>query len=308
MIPTAAWIERGPCSLCGSRSLQAERKIDVFPLERCSDCGFLQTGLVLRPDALAGYYTDGYGGVRQKQGQQINAMINWAAMQRMGLLDRPLEKVLDVGCGYGFLIHEFAGVARQPVGVELAQSEIDHARDVLDCTVASDISDLPAPLQNGFDLVVLFEVLEHITDPVAFLSGFAQRLRPGGVLVVGTDNFLSAPAKSLGDGFPKWIPHQHVSLFDPKSLESAIARVDGMQVIARCSYTPWELTARALLHRLSLGRIGARRFQLDAELAGENSRPFRLFALRRAVNRLWFSLSARRDLSGEMMFIAARKS
>jgi hypothetical protein len=59
------------------------------------------------------------------------------------------------------------------------------------------------------------------------------------------------------------------------------------------------------MHGLTCGRVGARKFDLETELARKNARPFRLFSLRRLGNRAWFGLSARRDPGGKMMFVAA---
>lgn len=301
------WTPREACALCDSQRGRIERVIGGFPIRRCADCGFCQTGKVLSPEALARFYSIGYGGLRQKQGQEINAQINMDAMRRMGLLDHSINSIVDIGCGYGFLLKRLAGHACRLGGVELASAEVDYARDVLGLDVSDDFDGLSADLQDGLDMIVLFEVLEHIAEPLGFLRSLAARLKPGGVLVIGTDNFTSWPVRVMGDHFPKWIPHQHISLFDPASLSAVIDRISGMEIIARASYTPWEQVARGLVYRGTGRRVGKRVFDLESELVSENSRPFRLFGLRRMFNRFWFAAVMRRDLSGEMMFIAARK-
>lgn len=307
MIPETAWSERSTCAICGSQKGRTERKIERFAIRRCVDCGFLQTEKILAEGELEDYYTKGYGGLRQRQGQEINASINIDAMRRMGLLESKKNKVLDVGCGYGYLLGRLEGVAQIRAGLELAITEIEHARDAYGIEVATAFDDLPDDLQGDFDMIVLFEVIEHIRDPVEFLNAIVARLRPGGVLVVGTDNFKSWPVRTLGDHFPKWIPHQHISLFDPVSIEELISRLDCMQVIARLSYTPWELLLRSFIYQVTGSRLGGKEFGLDDELTSENVRPFPLFSLRRRINHLWFRMSARKDLSGEMMFLAAQR-
>lgn len=307
MIAAEAWSERGACALCGAGPGRTERVIGAFPLQRCPGCGFLQTGRVLPPEVLAGYYAGGYGGQRHRQGQEINAQVNLAALRRLGLLAGRPARVLDVGCGYGFLLDRLRPAAAAVAGLELSATEVDFARTRLGLEVAPSVAALPPELQDGFDLITLFEVIEHIADPPGFLAQFAARLRVGGALVIGTDNFASWPVRTMGDRFPKWIPHQHISLFEPASLERLVSGLDGMAVAARASFTPWELLARGAAHRLTGGRVSGRRFQLDGELSGENSRPFRLYALRRRLNALWFGLTMRRDLAGEMMFLVARR-
>lgn len=308
-IPETAWIDRATCAVCGSAHAVQERRIGGFPIQRCADCGFLQTAKVLSPDALDSFYSEGYDGLRPQQGQEVNAEINMAAMRKLGLLDGSLKTLLDIGCGYGFFMQRMrdqAGI--DAAGVELSQAQLDFARKDLGLTVERDVEDLPERFRKDVDLMVCFEVIEHIADPVDFLRTYAERLRPGGVLVVATDNFRSLPIRAMGDAFPKWIPHQHISLFDPDALANAVTRTGILEVAGRASVTPWELLLRTAVYRGTGRRVGGRSFDLESELKSEHSRPFKAFRLRRAFNRLWFQLASRRDLHGEMMFLAARRT
>src|SRR4029453_13739408 len=94
----------------------------------------------------------------------------------------------------------------------------------------------------NFDIVTTFEVIEHIQDPRSFLSELIGYISPGGYLLVMTDNFESDIVRALGAGFPKWIPHSHISHFGSSVFERLISDA-GMVVTRRLSYTPWELTA-----------------------------------------------------------------
>jgi 2-polyprenyl-3-methyl-5-hydroxy-6-metoxy-1,4-benzoquinol methylase len=288
--------------------MRTERWIDVFPVQRCLACGFLQTGRILQGEALEGFYAEDYGGRRLQQGQAINAAVNMRAVGSMGLT-RPMPgRVLDVGCGYGFFLDLARRAGARVAGVELAKAEAAYARERLGLNVAGSLDELPLDSREGFDLVTLFEVVEHLHEPVEFVGELARLLRPGGVLVIATDNFASLPARVLGDGFPKWIPHQHVSLFDPASLQALVRAVGNLELVGQRSFTPWELLVRAGAHRLSRGRAGGRRYELERELGEEMTRPYRLYPLRRLINTTWFRMTSRPNLNGEMMFVAARRT
>lgn len=298
---------RGPCALCEGIELVEERNIGGFPIQRCGACGFLQTGTTLDQSAIDAYYSDAYAhtGLRMVQGQQVNASVNSMILGRLGLLaHRP--SVLDVGCGFGFLLAELRerhGI--EGIGIELAGGEREYGREILNLDIRPGLDSLG---EQTFDLVTLFEVMEHIASPVEFLRGVADRLSPGGVLVVGTDNFDCDIVRSMGDRFPKWIPHQHISLFDDRTLPKLIERAGTLTVVARASFTPWELLAQKWASWATGGRRGGKSFVLDEELSTESTRPFRMFEARRRFNKLWAGSTLRADLSGEMMIVVARKA
>jgi SAM-dependent methyltransferase len=155
---------------------------------------------------------------------------------------------------------------------------------------------------DSFDAVISLEVIEHVLQPVAFVRELATYVRPGGIVVVGTDNFESADARALGERLPKWIPHTHVSHFGPVTLRRCLTEA-GLNVEGEVSYTPWDLYAR----RLTPGRVQAE-YDLERVLREEMGGRFRLFRLRLVVNPIWAAVTLRRDLGGAMMFALARRA
>ena len=103
------------------------------------------------------------------------------------------KRVLDAGCGAGYGSAELARVAGQVVGADIAADAVDFARaqyplrnlrfEQASCTA------LPHP-DASFDLVVAFEVIEHLTDWRALLLEARRLLAPGGQFIVSTPNRL----------------------------------------------------------------------------------------------------------------------
>jgi SAM-dependent methyltransferase len=113
------------------------------------------------------------------------ARYRWAAALAEG------KRVLDAGCGTGYgaelLTREGAASV---VGVDVDAEVVDAAqRDGSGAVTfaAADLRELPEDL-GTFDLVVCFEVLEHIDEPEAALDRLAASLAPDGVLVVSSPN------------------------------------------------------------------------------------------------------------------------
>jgi 2-polyprenyl-3-methyl-5-hydroxy-6-metoxy-1,4-benzoquinol methylase len=298
--------DRGPgCPLCGSAEKPIhQRQVDVFEIVRCDHCGFMFVPRLLKRDHKEAS-TDLYGGARQRQGQEINAEFSLAAVSQL-LADQRTSKVLDIGAGYGFFLNRLHQRYPSCVVQAVETSRVERAYSI-DTFGIQTWPSLDEVSESGFDLVTLFEVIEHVEDPLTILRQAYDLLRPGGRIVVGTDNFESGIVSVLDRDFPKWIPHQHISLFSPMTLSRALREV-GFEVTDSRSFTAWELCARAMTLWLTGGRIGTRRYSLNEELSSENVRPYRFFWFRKLMSPILASLLTRPDGEGEMMYLTGRKA
>jgi SAM-dependent methyltransferase len=134
----------------------------------------------------------------------------WAAALAEG------RRVLDAGCGTGYGAELLASEgAAAVVGVDVDVEVVEAARRDGSGAVrfaAADVRELPADL-GTFDLVVCFEVLEHIDEPEAALDRLAAALAPDGLLVVSSPN---------RDVYPPGNPfHKHE--FTPGELADALS-------------------------------------------------------------------------------------
>lgn len=107
----------------------------------------------------------------------------------------PLEgkTALDVGCGAGLLTEPLARLGAKVTGIDAAAEVIDVARRHSEA-MRLEIGYRAAAVEEiagEFDLVTAMEVIEHVADPAAFLRSLAQRLAPGGLLILSTPNQTS---------------------------------------------------------------------------------------------------------------------
>ncbi len=294
--------------MCGGESFAVHMPFPDIPVRRCVSCGFIHPAVVMSPEAMARYYREVFHSPWHRQGQRLNGRVNEAALGR--LLDlRSVKSFLDVGTGYGFLLRRLSRRGISCIGTEPSLTEAKYAREALGLNVIADLVQDAGLPEASFDVVACFEVIEHVPDPIPFIGALAALVRPGGWLVINTDNFENATVRALGPEFPKWIPHSHVSDFAPATLERAMHAVPGLRVERCVSYTAWEMAARRALMRLrgKEPREPGQCYSFAAERAREMNRAYRLWPLRLAVARGWFALTNRRDASGSMMFMAARK-
>jgi SAM-dependent methyltransferase len=127
------------------------------------------------------------------------------------------RRVLDAGCGtaYGSEILALAG-AREVVGVDRAGDVLDAVKPTMPEQVSLRVADLlELPFEDGsFDLVVCFEVLEHLEHPEAAIGELSRVLAADGLLAV------SSPNREV---FPPGNPH-HVHEYLPEELRDSLAR------------------------------------------------------------------------------------
>lgn len=100
--------------------------------------------------------------------------------------------ILDIGCARGYLGAKLRERDNVVVGLDISASVVAQARDVLDEAYVADIEQaLPTEVASRqFDAVVMAEVIEHVFDPVDVLQRVASVVKPGGVLILTTPNFL----------------------------------------------------------------------------------------------------------------------
>ena len=147
------------------------------------------------------------------------------------------RRLLDVGCGGGLVCEPMTRLGFAVTGADAAGESLNIARahadgaglaiDYREATAEALIAAGEAP----FDVVLTLEVVEHVTDPAAFLADCAALLAPGGLMIVGTlsRTFRSlALAKVAAEYILRWIPvgaHDWRKFLTPDDLIGLVARV-----------------------------------------------------------------------------------
>lgn len=205
-------------------------------LRRCPACGQWASAVTVPRfeasmkefDSAAGTMPQGAAARRWQQltGRRLDRLARALGCERSKM------RVLDVGCSSGSFMVAATALGVPITGVEPAPAAAAAARarglDVRTGTAAD--ADLP---REAFDAAVLIEVIEHVPDAVALLASIRERLRPGGVLLVGTANTASWTAAALGarwDYLSLASHGGHVSFFHPGSIALA-ARRAGFDVL-----------------------------------------------------------------------------
>lgn len=132
--------------------------------------------------------------------------------------------LLDVGSGAGFFVIEAARRGWEAVGVEPSNVAMSKSNQIGTKArfISGTINDVPAG--ELFDLITMWDVIEHVEDPLDLVAKARNRLRVGGYLIIETGNYQSAQRIETGT---RWWAYQldHRWYFSPKTLEALLLRI-----------------------------------------------------------------------------------
>jgi 2-polyprenyl-3-methyl-5-hydroxy-6-metoxy-1,4-benzoquinol methylase len=148
-------------------------------------------------------------------------------------------RLVDLGCGPGWTLDAFRAAGFDARGVDGSSVAVEEARArgldalLLDLEDA-DQGSLRCATGDGFDAVLLLEVLEHLADPLAVLRKARGLLAPGGLMVVSLPNEIALPARlSILAGRLPFGGHDdpHVRHFDRRRARRLFADA-GLRILA----------------------------------------------------------------------------
>ncbi|MDC0232364.1 bifunctional 2-polyprenyl-6-hydroxyphenol methylase/3-demethylubiquinol 3-O-methyltransferase UbiG [Pelagibacteraceae bacterium] len=138
-------------------------------------------------------------------------------------------KILDLGCGGGLISEELSKIGANVTGIDFIKENINMARThAIKNKLNIDYKTLDfenEKINSKFDIIVIFEVLEHLSDWKSFIKKIQSNLKSNGVLIISTINknliskFLTI---DLAENILKWIPlntHNYHKFIRPKELE-----------------------------------------------------------------------------------------
>jgi 2-polyprenyl-6-hydroxyphenyl methylase/3-demethylubiquinone-9 3-methyltransferase len=150
-------------------------------------------------------------------------------------------RILDVGCDTGTFLaaasQEFGVI---PVGVDVNVRAVALAAEAGIEAYRGTIEDAPGHLRD-FSVITAIDLIEHVSDPQAFLAEIRGRLRPGGLAYIETPNIRSAVygigrVLSVVTGgrpaalYERLFPPQHIQYFTGESL-AALVRSSALEVV-----------------------------------------------------------------------------
>ena len=171
-------------------------------------------------------------------------------------------RLLDIGCGGGLLSEPMARLGADVVGADAAERNIPVARihaeqSGLTIDYRHTTAEAMAAAGERFDVVLNMEVVEHVADPLAYLTACQELLNPGGLHICST---LNRNPKSFAmaivgaEYVMRWLPkgtHEWSKFITPDELYDLLAKA-GLEPVDRKGFQfnpitwSWRISARDL--------------------------------------------------------------
>ena len=226
-------LETVPCYLCGSEASRVIVDDPPFKVRECAQCGLGYTSPRLDGARIHEIYGDhyfnsesaeafGYASYAEEMEGHLRTFRKKAAVIHAA---QPTGRVLEVGCAAGAFLATMRDLGHEVHGTEIAPDTLDTAREAfglenLQCGALHEVS-LP---DEHFDIVAMFDVVEHMVDPIRDLQTLHAKMRPGGLLVIQTQDFDSWARKVLGRRWHHFKQLEHIYHFSRRTLPVLLER------------------------------------------------------------------------------------
>lgn len=163
------------------------------------------------------------------------------------------SRVLDIGCATGTALEAAKSLGveeRNLSGIDISSYAIDVARQHLPNARLTQADGLDAELGGSCDVVMLWDVLEHVSNPFALLSSAVRALAPGGRLLISTPDPESFVRRVTGWRWSEFRPGEHQCFVSRCWFAWAAAR-SGLRVVS------WERSGKHVTLEHAVSRLRA---------------------------------------------------
>jgi SAM-dependent methyltransferase len=227
-----AWqLEQPKCPLCGDSQNRQEYSFQPFAVVSCLGCRLYYLSPRLIESEMLKVYQDssyfegsqsGRAAYQSYASQELSLRLTFRELFRnLSLRNVTGGSLLEVGCGYGYLLREASAYMSRLVGTDYSQSALNQISLPKAELYLGGIDQVPEG--EKFDLIVATHVLEHTYDPLRFIRSLVSRLKPGGSMLLATPDLDSPIRWLMGRRWPSFKVPEHTLYFNQESLRRAMS-------------------------------------------------------------------------------------
>jgi SAM-dependent methyltransferase len=202
-----------------------------FAVVQCQKCGLCFTNPRPTEATIGRFYPPTYKPHRKSSSRQSGTLaarmkrwVGWRESERKTFPVEGKGRLLDFGCGGGSYLARMHHQGWQVTGLDISPDAVRRVRDELHLPAL--VGSLPCwELASGsFDVITMWQVLEHVHAPLEVLQDAHRLLAPGGKLVVSVPNIDSLPFRLFGSCWLSLDLPRHLTHFTPNTLHLMLER------------------------------------------------------------------------------------
>jgi len=241
------------CSICNSKKIFFRDKFWV-----CADCGY-ETAGIFNSSIIEHYYN------KEDLGLWVQTLLENTGNTKLRKCHKIILRyfnshnisklrICDIGCGTGFFLYQLKKMNFDVFGYDINQSHIDIAKNkyglnnIFGAKTLKEYCQKIKAKQNFFDIITMFELIEHIPGVNNFLKEIMVFLKPNGLVIISTPNGKRLKIKEAWD-----YPPVHLSRFNCDNLEKLLNQA-GLNIQLLKFYNELGYYSNNLIHKMSFSR------------------------------------------------------
>jgi 2-polyprenyl-3-methyl-5-hydroxy-6-metoxy-1,4-benzoquinol methylase len=252
------------CRLCKNMQLltvsKKVRDSKKHKILQCKKCEFIQLYPLPNQIELSEFY--------DKNRQVKNAGINYniATIERKAYEDtkrrvetiqrlvKKKQRIIEIGSGHGFFLKKMADLGWDITGIEISKQRREDSEKRTKVKILNvNLNDNTENL-GKFDIVLLFHVLEHISEPVEFLANIKKMLSKNGKLIIEVPNVKDHHLHSSKEYTEWYWQKAHLNYFSSNTLKHTLQKakfkkisINGIQRYSIENFFYWKINKKPQL-------------------------------------------------------------
>ena len=226
-------------ALCQHRHFNRLFVINNYTIVECNDCGMRKTSPVPSPEQIEDTYSEKFYSKKNSArfipvAELLVKLFRFLRAFEIVHLYRP-DKVLDVGCGRGLMLHYLKKYFKvnYVTGTQFSQTVIDYAKRNYDIELKKgELRENIDSIETELDFISFWHVLEHIDNVDHNIELCRCLLRDSGLLLIEVPNSESFSQRLLKTSWMGWDIPNHLSHFTPASLANLLER-HGFKIVGK---------------------------------------------------------------------------
>jgi SAM-dependent methyltransferase len=165
------------------------------------------------------------------------------------------KNVLEIGCyGGSFLRAMRDEYGCNVIGIERDKKYAQICSEYFGIKVLGDPIETIDNLKDSFELTVLFEVIEHLLNPLSVLKKVNSMNKKGSIIAISTPNYASEAVEYWGKNFSHFSPPGHINWFSPKTISLLLYKSGYSPIYIRTEREPLNWVLKTCKSRLDVDR------------------------------------------------------
>jgi len=202
-----------------------------FQIKKCQQCGVYLLSPKISTEEMQKYYPEEYicyleaieddPSVFSRLDRKI--ALNKRCKQINKRVDKP-GKILDIGCATGIFLDGMKKLGWEVAGIEPNEKAADYARKRFNIDVFTGYLHEVNLRDESFDVITLWDVLEHVPDPNEFINNVYKLLKPGGLIIASLPNANAWERYLFREYWVGWEIPRHYRSHTPDTITKFLKR------------------------------------------------------------------------------------